>query len=58
MGGGMAQLFAENGVEVSLEDPSEEAMDAIIESAKRQGFGDKINKFKGEFSFLQLLSHS
>jgi 6-phosphogluconate dehydrogenase len=48
MGGGMAQLFAENGVEVSLEDPSEEAMDGIIESAKRQGFGDRIKKFKGD----------
>jgi 6-phosphogluconate dehydrogenase len=41
----MAQLFAENGVEVSLEDPSEEAMDGVIQLAKKQGFGDKIKKF-------------
>ncbi|KAF2432253.1 6-phosphogluconate dehydrogenase C-terminal domain-like protein [Tothia fuscella] len=45
MGGGMSLLFAENGIEVSLEDPSEEAMDHIIESAKKQGFGEKIRKF-------------
>lgn len=44
----MAQLFAENGVQVSLEDPSEEAMDGIIDSAKKQGFGDNIKKFRGK----------
>ena len=48
MGGGMAQLFAENGVQVSLEDPSEEAMDGILEAAKKQGFGEKIEKFNGD----------
>jgi 6-phosphogluconate dehydrogenase len=58
MGGGMAHLFAENGIEVCLEDPSEEAMDGIIESAKRQGFGDKIKKFKGKIQLIQLLDHS
>ncbi|KKY14827.1 putative 6-phosphogluconate dehydrogenase [Diplodia seriata] len=34
MGGGMALLFAEHGVKVSLQDPSEEAMDKIVEKAK------------------------
>lgn len=47
MGGGMALLFAENGIEVSLEDPSEKAMDSIIEAAKNQGFGDKVRKYTG-----------
>jgi 3-hydroxyacyl-CoA dehydrogenase len=47
MGGGMALLFAENGIEVSLEDPSEKAMDGIIEAAKKQGFGDKVKKYTG-----------
>jgi 6-phosphogluconate dehydrogenase len=36
MGGGMALLFAEHGVSVSLSDPSPEAMDKIIQSAKEQ----------------------
>lgn len=43
----MALLFAENGIEVSLEDPSEKAMDSIIEAAKNQGFGDKVRKYTG-----------
>ncbi|KAF9635991.1 putative 6-phosphogluconate decarboxylating protein [Lasiodiplodia theobromae] len=34
MGGGMALLFAEHGVKVSLQDPSEEAMDKVIQKAK------------------------
>lgn len=45
MGGGMAQLFAEHGLEVSLEDPSEEAMDKIVGLAEKQGFGDRIKKY-------------
>ncbi|KAI4741464.1 6-phosphogluconate dehydrogenase C-terminal domain-like protein [Aureobasidium sp. EXF-12298] len=44
MGGGMALLFAENGCHVSLEDPSEEAMDGIVKQAKEEGFGDRISK--------------
>lgn len=47
MGGGMALLFAENGIEVSLEDPSEKAMDSIVEAAKNQGFKDKVKKYSG-----------
>lgn len=34
MGGGMALLFAEHGVQVSLQDPSEEAMDKLVAQAK------------------------
>jgi 6-phosphogluconate dehydrogenase len=44
MGGGMAQLFAEHGIEVLLEDPSEEAVDHVVDLARKQGFGDKIKK--------------
>jgi 6-phosphogluconate dehydrogenase len=55
MGGGMAQLFAENGIEVSLEDPSEVAMDGIIELAKKQGFGDKLKKYADYKSLCQSL---
>jgi 6-phosphogluconate dehydrogenase len=53
MGGGMALLFAENGIEVSLEDPSEEAMDGITKTAKDQGFGDKIKKYTGTSAQFQ-----
>jgi 6-phosphogluconate dehydrogenase len=49
MGGGMALLFAEIGVHVSLSDPSEEAMDAVITKAEKSGYNDKVNKFKGGF---------
>lgn len=51
MGGGMAQLFAENGVDVSLSDPSEEAMDSLIEAAKQAGVGDKLTKY-GDYDSL------
>jgi hypothetical protein len=36
MGGGLALLFAEHGVSVSLHDPSSVVMDGVIESAKQQ----------------------
>ncbi|KAF1936828.1 6-phosphogluconate dehydrogenase C-terminal domain-like protein [Clathrospora elynae] len=47
MGGGMALLFAEDGVHVSLSDPSEEAMDAVIEKAEQAGYHGKVQKFRG-----------
>lgn len=47
MGGGMALLFAEDGVNVSLSDPSEQAMDAVIEKAEKQGYNGKVEKFNG-----------
>lgn len=47
MGGGMALLFAENGVKVSLQDPSEEMMDSVIEKAEKVGYHDKVKKFNG-----------
>lgn len=45
MGGGMALLFAEKGVHVSLSDPSSEAMDKILESAKEDGLDGKLSKY-------------
>lgn len=42
----MAQLFAEHGIEVLLEDPNDEAVDHVIELAQKQGFGNKIEKTK------------
>lgn len=35
MGGGMSQLFAENGIHVCLNDPSTQAIDAVIAAAKK-----------------------
>ena len=46
MGGGMALLFAEDGVHVNLSDPSEEAMDAVIEKAETAGYHGKLTKHK------------
>lgn len=51
MGGGMALLFAENGIEVSLKDPSEETMDRVVETAKKapaipQGAVKKYTDYK------------
>jgi 3-hydroxyacyl-CoA dehydrogenase len=47
MGGGMALLYAEDGVHVSLSDPSEKAMDAVIDKAEKAGYAGKVEKFKG-----------
>ncbi|KAF2221667.1 6-phosphogluconate dehydrogenase [Elsinoe ampelina] len=43
MGGGMALLFAENGISVSLQDPSKAAMKGIKKHAEKQGLGDRIS---------------
>lgn len=44
MGGGMALLFAEHGVRVSLNDPSEETMDQLLATAKEDGILDLLQK--------------
>ncbi|KAK5165826.1 uncharacterized protein LTR77_008749 [Saxophila tyrrhenica] len=44
MGGGMALLFAEQGVHVSLQDPSADRMNALLDSAKKDGLQDKLSK--------------
>ena len=50
MGGGMALLFAEDGIHVQLSDPSEKAMDAVIEKAEKSGYNGKIKKHTGMHS--------
>lgn len=47
MGGGMALLFAEVGVHVSLSDPFEEAMDAVVDKANKSNYNGKIQKYNG-----------
>ena len=47
MGGGMALLFAEDGIHVSLSDPAEEAMDGIIEKAENSGYHGRVSKYTG-----------
>lgn len=46
MGGGMALLFAEDGVHVQLSDPSEEVMDTVIGKAEKAGYNDRVKKHK------------
>lgn len=48
MGGGMALLFAEDGVQVGLSDPEEKTMDALIDKAEKAGYHGKLKKYKGE----------
>lgn len=40
----MALLFAEHGISVSLNDPSEETMDQLIATAKKDGLQDRFEK--------------
>lgn len=48
MGGGMALLFAENGIHVNLSDPSEDAMDTVIEKAEKAGYNGRVKKHAGK----------
>ncbi|KAH4111121.1 decarboxylating 6-phosphogluconate dehydrogenase [Parastagonospora nodorum] len=56
MGGGMALLFAEVGVHVSLSDPSEQAMDAVIEKAEKSGYNGEVKKYNDYSSLCKSLS--
>jgi 6-phosphogluconate dehydrogenase len=47
MGGGISLLSAEHGLEVSLSDPSEEAMEKIFKRAEDEGISGKLQKSKG-----------
>lgn len=51
----MALLFAENGLSVSLEDPSEKMVDSLIEQAKKLGLGDKLSKHEDYKSLCESL---
>lgn len=39
----MALLFAEHDLDVLLQDPSKEAMDQVMDQAKKDGVGNKIS---------------
>ncbi|KAF2200992.1 6-phosphogluconate dehydrogenase C-terminal domain-like protein [Delitschia confertaspora ATCC 74209] len=56
MGGGLALLFAENGVNVGLSDPSEKMMDQVIEKAENAGYHNKIKKFTDYGALTKYLS--
>jgi 6-phosphogluconate dehydrogenase len=45
MGGGMAQLFAEHGMSVGLQDPSTDAMDKLIQKAQKDGVPNELKRF-------------
>ncbi|KAK3725946.1 hypothetical protein LTR37_000094 [Vermiconidia calcicola] len=55
MGGGMALLFAEKGIAVSLQDPSTENMDSVMESAKKDGVSDKVSKYNDNKTLCESL---
>lgn len=46
MGGGMALLFAENGCDVLLKDPSNEAMDKVMNMAQKDHVQSKVTKYQ------------
>jgi 3-hydroxyacyl-CoA dehydrogenase len=54
MGGGMALLFAEIGLQVFLSDPAEETMDKLIQQAEKEGYEGKLNRTKGAPDQLSL----
>lgn len=57
MGGGMALLLAENGISVSIQDPSSETVDELIKSAKDQGITTgKLSKYTDYASLTASLS--
>ena len=44
MGGGMALLFAEHGLIVCLNDPSEENIDSVLTAGEKGGLRDQLEK--------------
>lgn len=52
MGGGMAQLFAEQGIFVALQDPNEAVMDDLLASAKQSGIPDTLMKKCSDYGSL------
>ncbi|EME46804.1 hypothetical protein DOTSEDRAFT_70693 [Dothistroma septosporum NZE10] len=58
MGGGMALLFAENGCEVSLQDPSNDAMDKVIAQGKKDKVPSKISKYQDYKSLCESLDET
>jgi len=46
MGGGLALLMAENGISVSIQDPSTKTVESLIKSAEEQGIHNKLSKYE------------
>lgn len=44
MGGGMALLFAEHGITVLLNDPSESTVDSLLKTAEKDGISDMLER--------------
>lgn len=55
MGGGIALLLAEQGIHVSLQDPSTERMDFVLEVAKKYGLQDRLSKHQDYKSLCESL---
>jgi 6-phosphogluconate dehydrogenase len=55
MGGGMSLLFAENGLHISLQVPSDETVDNLIETSKKQGIKGKLTKHEDYESLCKSL---
>ncbi|KAI7497264.1 6-phosphogluconate dehydrogenase C-terminal domain-like protein [Hortaea werneckii] len=52
MGGGMAQLFAEKGIFVGLQDPNESIMDRVLDSAAKSGIPKDLIKKYNDYESL------
>lgn len=52
----MALLLAENGISVSIQDPSSKTVDALIQSAEEQGIHNKLSKHSNYKDLLSSLS--
>jgi 6-phosphogluconate dehydrogenase len=57
MGGGMAQLFAEHGMSVGLQDPSTDAMDILIQQARKDGVPNELKRFDDYGTLCSWLDH-
>ncbi|KAI9847678.1 MAG: hypothetical protein M1837_001926 [Sclerophora amabilis] len=55
MGGGLALLFAENGMQVFLNDPAEETVNALLQKSKDEGLGDRLFKRENYKALCQAL---
>lgn len=51
----MALLLAENGLEVSIQDPSSQTVDAVIKSAEAQGIHNNLSKHQDNASLCSSL---
>lgn len=50
----MALLFAENGCDVFLRDPSNEAMEKVLDQAKKDNVAEKLSKYQDNESLCKV----